>query len=63
MVREAGATTSEIVADVLCAGLAESATLAVRLNAPLSVGVPEMIPVLAERSSPAGSLPPAMLQV
>jgi len=55
MVREAGATTSEIVADVFCAGLAESATLAVRLNAPLSVGVPEMIPVLAERLSPAGS--------
>jgi len=62
IVREAGATTSEIVADVFWAGLAESATLAVKLNVPAAVGVPEIRPVVA-MVRPAGRLPEVIDQV
>jgi hypothetical protein len=34
-----------------------SVTVAVKLNVPLAEGVPEMIPVVAARVSPAGRLP------
>ena len=34
-----------------------SLTVAVKLDVPLVVGVPEMIPVVAARVSPAGRLP------
>jgi hypothetical protein len=34
-----------------------SLTDAVKLNVPLVVGVPEMMPVVAARVSPAGSVP------
>ena len=34
-----------------------SLTVAVKLEVPLVVGVPEMIPVVAARESPAGRLP------
>jgi hypothetical protein len=40
-----------------CAGELESVTLAVKLNVPDCVGVPETCPVLAFRLSPFGSLP------
>ena len=44
-------------------GLDESATLKVRLEVPLAVGVPEMTPVAGARLSPAGRLPDVMDQV
>jgi hypothetical protein len=49
--------TSEKAVDLVCVGLPESATVAVKLNVPLAVGVPEMIPVVAARLSPVGRLP------
>jgi hypothetical protein len=63
IVREAGATTSEIVADIFWAGLAESATLAVKLNVPAAVGVPEITPVVDDRVRPAGRVPEVIDQV
>ena len=48
---------NEIVADVDCAGLSASVTVAVKVDVPLVVGVPEIMPVLAARLSPAGRLP------
>ena len=47
-------TTSGIVADAVFAGLWLSVTVAVRLNDPVAVGVPEMTPLPA-RVSPTGS--------
>jgi len=63
MVRDAGATTIEVVTDFVCTGLAESATAAVKLDVPLAVGVPETIPVAADRVRPAGRLPEVTDQV
>jgi hypothetical protein len=40
-----------------------SLTVAVKLDVPLEVGVPEMIPVVASRVSPAGRLAGGMYQV
>lgn len=51
-----GATTIEVDTDFVCAGLPESFTVAVMLNVPLAVGVPEIVPLLAS-VSPAGSAP------
>jgi hypothetical protein len=41
----------------------ESVTLTSKEKLPVEVGVPEMVPVVAARLSPAGSFPLAMLQV
>jgi hypothetical protein len=60
---EGGAMISERVADFVCAGLAESATVAVKLNVPLTAGVPEIVPVVAARLMPAGRLPAVKAQV
>lgn len=57
IVRAAGATTSDRVTDLLCAGLDESTTLKAKLVLLLAVGVPEIIPVDAARLSPDGSAP------
>jgi hypothetical protein len=47
-----------------CAGLLESTTFAVKLNAPVALpGVPEMTPVLGFMFIPDGRLPDEMLQV
>ena len=40
-----------------------SLTVAVKLDVPLAVGVPEMIPVVAAKVSPAGRLPEVIDQV
>jgi hypothetical protein len=45
------------VADLDCAGLSASVTVAVKLDVPLVVGVPEITPLLGARLSPAGRLP------
>jgi hypothetical protein len=57
------ATTIERVTDLVCAGLPASVTVAVKLDVPLAVGVPEISPVLAPKASPAGRLPALMDQV
>jgi hypothetical protein len=60
----AGAATAiESETDLVCAGLPASVTVAVKLDVPLAVGVPEIRPVLAPRASPAGRLPAVMDQV
>src|SRR6266567_1202191 len=48
----AAATTMEVAADFVCTGVPLSLTVAVKLEVPLVVGVPEMIPVVAARVSP-----------
>ena len=50
-----------LVAD--CEGEVESVTLAVKLNEPEAVGVPEMLPVPAVSVRPAGKAPALMLQL
>jgi hypothetical protein len=58
--RAAAVTAIDRLTDLACAGLPESATLAVKLNVPAAVGVPEIRPVLEARESPAGSAPEEM---
>jgi hypothetical protein len=55
-----GETRSERAADVVCAGLAESVTEAVKAAVPVEIGVPEINPVDEARLSPAGRLPEVM---
>ena len=55
IVSEPPVTTSVIATDFFCAGLPLSDTVAVKLNVPLTVGVPEMTPLV--RLIPAGRLP------
>lgn len=59
----AAATTIEVAADFVCAGEPLSVTVAVKLDVPLVVGVPEIIPVVAARVSPAGNVPTVIDQV
>jgi hypothetical protein len=58
-----GAMTSESGMDLVCEGLEASATVAVMLKVPVVVGVPETMPVVAPRVSPAGRLPAVMDQI
>ena len=58
-----GEMTSEREIDLVCAGLPASATVAVKLNVPVAVGVPEIIPVVAARLRPVGRLPEVKDQV
>jgi hypothetical protein len=60
--RAAAATAIERLIDLTCAGLPASATLAVKLNVPAALGVPEIRPVLEARESPAGRTPDEMDQ-
>lgn len=55
--RAVGATTSDRVTALLCAGLDESTTLKVKLVVLLAVGFPEIIPVDAASPSPDGRVP------
>jgi hypothetical protein len=50
-------------APVCGVGAVESVTLAVKLNVPAVVGVPEITPVNAARLNPAGSVPELTLQL
>jgi len=61
--RPAGAMAIDNVTDLVCAGLSESATEAVKLAVPLAVGVPEIRPVDVFRLRPAGILPETKDQV
>jgi hypothetical protein len=53
----AGATTIEVDADAVCAGLPESVTVTEKLTVPAVVGVPEITPDDAESERPFGNLP------
>jgi hypothetical protein len=53
----AAATVIEAEADFVCVGLLLSLTIAVKLEVPTAVGVPEIVPVVAARVSPVGRLP------
>ncbi len=57
-----GAMVKEMVADLVCEGLEESVTVAVKLTFALVVGVPESEPLEA-RVNPAGRVPPVTDQV
>jgi hypothetical protein len=57
-----GVITISVVADVAWAGLLLSVTVAVKVELPLTVGMPEITPVVEARVSPAGSLPDAIDQ-
>ncbi len=46
----------------LCVGASESVTLTVKLNGPVTLGVPEIRPLLL-RVRPVGRLPPVWLHV
>ena len=53
----AGAIVIDAATDFTCAGLPLSLTVAVKLNAPLAVGIPEITPLPAFSANPAGRLP------
>ena len=59
----AAATTMEVAADWVCMGEPLSLTAAVKLKVPLVMGVPEIMPLVAARVSPAGRLPDVIDQV
>ena len=58
-----GAMAIERDVDMVCAGFPASATLAVKLNVPVAVGVPAMIPVVVLKLRPPGRAPEVMDQV
>ncbi len=62
MVRTPDPIVIERLADFDCAGLPESVTVAVKLELPAVVGVPETVPFGA-RESPAGRLPEETVQL
>jgi hypothetical protein len=57
IVNVAGTTAIDRLTDLLWTGFSVSATVAVRVNVPAAVGVPEMIPSDGTRLSPVGRLP------
>ena len=59
----AAATVIEVAADLAWEGSLLSVTVAVKLEVPVAVGIPEMVPVVAARVRPEGSLPELIDQV
>jgi hypothetical protein len=59
----AAAKVIVITADFVCTGLLLSVTVKVKVDIPLSVGVPEIVPVVDAKVSPAGRLPEVIDQV
>jgi hypothetical protein len=60
IVSGATATTIESETDFVCAGLPASVAVAVKLDVPIVVGVPEIRPVEEDRERPAGRAPAVM---
>jgi hypothetical protein len=58
--RDVEVTVILIADDVVCIGLLLSLTVTVKVNFPLAVGVPEIIPLLPASFSPVGKLPEVM---
>jgi len=52
-----GEMTTDAVVEADCTGMLPSVTVAVKVEVPLVVGVPEIAPVEDVRVSPAGSVP------
>lgn len=50
----------EVIVELVCLGFPESTTVAVKLNVPLTLGVPEITPVAATRERPGGNCPNVM---
>ena len=63
IVSEGAATVIDIASDWDCSGLPLSLTVAVKVNVPLAVGVPEITPLPAARLIPVGRPPFVMDQV
>ncbi len=59
----AAATAIEVAVDLAWVGSPLSVTVAVKLEVPTAVGKPEIVPVVAARVRPAGSLPELIDQV
>ena len=57
------ATTIEAVADAVCTGWLLSVAVTVKVEVPLTVGVPDKAPVALASVSPAGRLPDLIDQV
>lgn len=53
----AAAIVMDVLKDLVWTGVLLSVTVAVKLNVPLAVGVPEIVPVAAATLSPVGKLP------
>jgi hypothetical protein len=51
------ANVIDVTADLVCAGSPLSVTVTVKVDIPLAVGVPEIVPVVEASVSPAGRLP------
>ena len=60
MLSAVGATVTDVVVEVIWAGLLLSVTVAVKVEVPMAVAVPEIMPLDGARFSPAGSLPDAI---
>lgn len=63
IVKVVATTAIAVVAEAAWAGLLLSVTVVVKLDDPLPVGVPEIVPVDALKVSPLGNLPEVMDQV
>jgi hypothetical protein len=62
-VTAAATVTLNAFVAVCAVGTVESVTLAVKLNVPAAVGVPEIVPLAAASVRPAGNAPELMLQL
>jgi hypothetical protein len=60
IVKELGATTTLIAAEVVRFGLLLSLTVVVKVEVPLALGMPEIWPLDESRFRPAGSFPEEM---
>jgi hypothetical protein len=63
IVSDVAAMVIDIAVERVWTGLLLSLTLAVKVNVPLAVGVPEISPLLAASVNPAGRLPELIDQV
>jgi hypothetical protein len=52
-----------VTADFVCTGLLLSVTVTVKVDIPLAVGVPEIVPVVDAKVRPPGRLPEVIDQV
>ena len=61
MLSTVGATVMDVVVEVTWAGLLLSVTVAVKVEVPLAVAVPEIVPLAGSRLNPAGNVPEVTL--
>ena len=63
IVSAVAATVMEVATDFVCAGLLLSLTIAVKVNVPVTVGVPEITPLPAASANPVGRAPEVIDQL